>query len=181
MREVKINVCYSGGHNSALCAIECVRKYGKENVILLNHDIIGSIAGVQIEDQDIKRFKQEVADYLGLPITYANSKYKTPAEVIEAQGIIHNPTLHVAVCTYYLKTLPFMEALTKLFPVEKGKINEDVRLIYGFDKDEPARITRKVGTACNAGYQCEFPMLWEHRTIYNTEEIGIKRPKTYDI
>lgn len=28
-------VCYSGGHSSALVAIEVVRKYGKENVVLL--------------------------------------------------------------------------------------------------------------------------------------------------
>ena len=32
-------VCYSGGHSSALVAVEVVRKFGKENVVLLNHDI----------------------------------------------------------------------------------------------------------------------------------------------
>lgn len=56
----KYVVCYSGGHSSALVAIEAVRKVGKENVILLNHDI-----SIEVEDRDIKRFKQEVADYLG--------------------------------------------------------------------------------------------------------------------
>ena len=50
--------CYSGGHSSALVAIETVRRYGKDSVILLNHNI----APVS-ESQDIKRFKQEVADY----------------------------------------------------------------------------------------------------------------------
>lgn len=44
-------VCYSGGHSSALVAIEVVRKFGKENVILLNHDIKSTSEG-----EDIKRF-----------------------------------------------------------------------------------------------------------------------------
>lgn len=35
----KAIVCFSGGHSSALVAIEAVRKYGKNNVILLNHNI----------------------------------------------------------------------------------------------------------------------------------------------
>ena len=60
-------VCYSGGHSSALVAIEVVRKFGKENTILLNHDI-----NANVENQDIKRFKKEVAGYLGMEITYAN-------------------------------------------------------------------------------------------------------------
>jgi PP-loop superfamily ATP-utilizing enzyme len=44
---MKYIVCYSGGHSSALVAIEAVRKYGKENVILLNHDI-----SPNVEDAD---------------------------------------------------------------------------------------------------------------------------------
>ncbi len=50
-----------------LAAIETVRIYGRDNVILLNHDISS-----HVEHEDIKRFKHEIADYLGLPITYAN-------------------------------------------------------------------------------------------------------------
>ena len=60
-------VCYSGGHSSALVAVEVVRKFGKENVVLLNHDINQSV-----ENEDIKRFKNEVSEYLGVPITYAS-------------------------------------------------------------------------------------------------------------
>ena len=60
-------ICFSGGHSSALAAIETVRIYGRDNVILLNHDISS-----HVEHEDIKRFKHEIADYLGLPITYAN-------------------------------------------------------------------------------------------------------------
>ena len=58
LNKTKHIVCYSGGHSSALVAIEVVRKYGKENVILLNHDI-----NPRFENNDIKRFKKEVSDY----------------------------------------------------------------------------------------------------------------------
>ena len=60
-------VCLSGGESSAIVAIEVVRKFGKENVALLNHDISS-----KVEDADVKRFKKEISNYLGLPITYAN-------------------------------------------------------------------------------------------------------------
>ena len=63
---LKYIVCYSGGHSSALVALEAVRKYG-DKVVLLNHDISPSV-----EHIDVKRFKEEVASYLGLKITYAN-------------------------------------------------------------------------------------------------------------
>ena len=59
--------CFSGGESSAIVAIEVVRKFGKENVVLLNHDISS-----KVEDADVKRFKKEISNYLGLPITYAN-------------------------------------------------------------------------------------------------------------
>ena len=61
MKKNKHIVCYSGGHSSALVAIEVVKLFGKENVILLNHNI-----NPRYEDADIKRFKKEVAEYLVL-------------------------------------------------------------------------------------------------------------------
>ena len=47
-KNTKHIVCYSGGHSSAIVAIAVVKKYGKENVILLNHDIKNTV-----ESQDI--------------------------------------------------------------------------------------------------------------------------------
>ncbi|MDV2812613.1 hypothetical protein, partial [Klebsiella pneumoniae] len=60
-------VCFSQGHSSGLVAIEVVRKYGKENVILVNHAMNN-----KVETDDIRRFGKEVAAFLGLPITYVN-------------------------------------------------------------------------------------------------------------
>ena len=56
-------VHFSGGESSAIVAIEVVRKFGKENVVLLNHDI-----SPKVEDADAKRFKKEISNYLGLPM-----------------------------------------------------------------------------------------------------------------
>lgn len=72
-------VCYSGGHSSALVAVEVVRRFGAEHVTLLNHDINASV-----EDADIKRFKLEVASHLGVQIQYANHpKWDTMDQWVE--------------------------------------------------------------------------------------------------
>lgn len=173
---MKYVVCYSGGHSSAIAAVEVVRKYGKENVILLNHDI-----NERVEDADVKRFKKEVADYLGLSITYANMPDWDKKDQFDCMiegggnsfGLIH--------CTRMLKTIPFKIWMAKNFPVEEGKIRDDVKVVYGFDEKEENRITRRVGVMSAMGYMTEYPMLWKERTIFDIEEIGIKRPITYEI
>ena len=169
-------VCFSGGHSSAIAAIETVRKYGKENVILLNHDI-----SVKSEDADIKRFKQEVADYLGIKITYANMPGWEDNDQFDCMvegggnsfGLIH--------CTRMLKTEPFKQWLSENFPVENGEVRNDVKVIYGFDPKETVRINRRVSVMATMGYMTDFPLMWDERTIFDVEEIGIKRPISYEI
>lgn len=171
-------ICYSGGHSSALVAIEAVRRYGKENIILLNHDISS-----EVEHQDIKRFKQEVADYVGLPITYANMdnfEKLTPLRVCRKVSAFQ-VQVGQALCTYNLKTKPFYDWLNKNYPADIENMREDVRIMYGFDSDEMHRVQRRVGILATKGYRCEFPLLWKDRTIRNTEEVGISRPITYKI
>lgn len=174
----KYIVCFSGGHSSALVAIEAVRKYGKENVILLNHDI-----SPEVEDLDIKRFKQEIADYLEISITYANMEgweEKTPLRVCRELGGFkfgNGPAL----CTYKLKTEPFHKWLKDNYPVIPGEVREDIVLLYGFDKEETNRIQRRIGVMINQGYKTDFPLAFWKRTIQDTEEIGIKRPSCYEL
>lgn len=174
----KYVVCYSGGHSSALVAIEAVRKAGKENVILLNHNI-----SAEVEDSDIKRFKQEIADYLGVQITYANMEgweTKTPLKVCKDIGAFKVGT-GTALCTNRLKTEPFYEWLDLNFPSTPFEPREDIVILYGFNKEESNRIQRRIGVMMSKGYRTDFPLaLWD-RTILNTEEIGIKRPNTYEL
>lgn len=162
-------VCYSGGHSSALVAIEVVRKFGPADVILLNHDM-----AVWVEDADVKRFKREVAEFLGIPVTYANYKNATMDQFdvsVEAKAfkVDAGPEL----CTNRLKTGPFMRFLEENF--------SDKRVIcyYGFDANEPARIQRRSGIMGQLGYTTAYPLAFGERTIFGTEEIGIARPMTY--
>nr|WP_302596970.1 hypothetical protein [uncultured Cellulosilyticum sp.] len=174
---MKYIVCFSGGHSSALVAVEAVRRAGKNNVILLNHNI-----SPEVEHEDIKRFKQEVADYLEIPITYANMdgwEHLTPLRICKQLGGFkfgNSPVL----CTYNLKTKPFYKWLHENYPTTPGYPRKDIRILYGFDKNEQNRINRRVGIMFKEGYCTDYPLAYWKRTIQNIEEIGIKRPCTYE-
>lgn len=170
-------VCYSGGHSSALVAVEAVRRYGNENVILLNHDISSAV-----EHEDIKRFKREVADYLGVPVTYCNHsdfENTTPLEVCRQKKGFHSGN-HQCFCTHVLKTKPFVAWLGENYPVGIDGSRDDVVILYGFDASETGRIDRRAEHIAALGYRTEFPLAHWKRTIYEIEEIGIKRPITYE-
>lgn len=172
-------VCYSGGHSSAIAAVETVRRYGAENTILLNHDLCP-----RTEDPDIKRFKHEVSDYLGVPITYANMpgwEKKDQFDVCMELKAFKYGIQSSALCTQKMKTEPFHEWLSEHYPANPPYIREDISLVYGFDANEQNRIKRRIGIMSMMGYQTEYPLIWEQRTIYQIEEIGIDRPKTYSI
>lgn len=169
-------ICFSGGHASALCAVETVRKYGAENCILLNHDISS-----KVEDSSVKEFKLQVADALGVKLSFANAKNfegRTPLQVAREKGnFACKPGQHF--CTYELKTKPFHEWLKKNFPVKKGRRREDVRVVYGFDANEPERIERRRTIMNDMGYDTEFPLASNDCCIRDIREIGIEPPSVY--
>jgi hypothetical protein len=170
--EMKHIVLLSGGESSGMSAVETVRKYGKEDVILLNHDISS-----EVEHQDIKRFKQDVADYCDLPITPANMpdfETKTPLRVCK-QARAFQTVPGQALCTHRLKTEPFYKYLNDKFS------DCDCDIIYGFDKNEPHRIQRRSSILGLKGYKTDFPLAFWNRTISNIEDIGISKPITYKI
>ncbi len=168
----KFVICYSGGHSSALCAIETVKKHGKENVVLLNHNITETI-----ENSDIKRFKLQVANYLGLQITYANHinwEKATPIDVCLDAGAWKVGAGQI-LCTNRLKTAPFKKWLKENDP---KKINT---YIYGFDnsKKERLRAQRRSQIMGLDGYKTEYPLITWNKTIESTREIGINPPLCY--
>ncbi len=167
-KKMKYVVCYSGGHSSALVAVEAVRKYGKDNVILLNHNI-----SPKVEHQDIKRFKDAVADYLGIPITYANMNDWENMPPLEVAKKCCGFQFQVgqALCTYNLKTEPFYKWLDENYP--------SVSMDSGMN--EPHRIQRRAQILGTKGYKTDFPLALWNRTIHDIEEIGINRPCTYEI
>jgi hypothetical protein len=172
---VKHIVCYSKGNQSGLVAVEVVRRYGPENVILLNHNI-----NAKKELPEVKRFGLELAAYLGIPITYANmlgwdtkSQFDVCVEAKAFKVGAGHP-----LCTNRLKTEPFYEWLEEFYPVEKGTCRSDVTIYYGFG-NEPDRINRRRKHLNDMGYKVEFPLIEWPRTIRSTLEIGIKPSETY--
>lgn len=175
---MKYIVCYSGGHSSALVAVEAVRKVGKENVILLNHDISSSV-----EHEDIKRFKNEVADFLGIKITYANMpgyENLSPLKVAYKLRAFKYDNKH-ALCTYNLKNKPYYDWLDLNYPSYPFNPRKDITILYGFDEKETDRIQRRTGILLSKGYKTDYPLAFWNRTITNIEELGIERPSTYKI
>lgn len=165
-------ICYSGGETSALVAIEVSRKFGTGNLILLNHDIIGTV-----ENADIKRFKNEIAGYIGVPVTYANMPEwyrKDQFDVVVEAGAfkVGNGT---ALCTNRMKTEPFQKWL------KENAIDQSSVIYYGFDAKEPARIQRRSQILGAMGYRTEFPLLSWPRTIESTDDIGIAPPESYSV
>jgi hypothetical protein len=167
--------CYSGGHSSAIVAIEVARRFGPENTVLVNHDI-----HFAVEDHDIKRFKIEVADYIGVPITFANYKNQPAVLVDQFDVCVKAQAFKVGdgseLCTSRLKTEPFRDWLSDNMPPGSGII------YYGFDPGETKRIQRRTGIMGALGYRTDYPAaLWVDRTIRSTEEVGIARPQTYGV
>lgn len=165
-------ICYSGGHSSALVAIEVFRKYGNDDIILLNHDICASV-----EDVDVKRFKKEVAEYIGVIITYSNMLDVDTKDqfdvVVDAQAFkVGNGT---ALCTNRLKTAPFEKYLSENFS------DKECVIYYGFDANEKNRIQRRSQILGLQGYKTEYPLAFWIRTIQTTKEIGIEPPLTYGV
>lgn len=146
-------IAYSGGHSSAIVAIEVARRYPNDKIILLNHDI-----SEEVEDSDIKRFKKEVADYLGLPITYCNyndlplSELPNQFEVCETAGAFQNPNDKNAICTNRLKTAPFTTYL------EKYQSDKTAVIYYGFDAKEANRVERRESILQSMGYKSDYPL-----------------------
>lgn len=178
--EVTHIVCFSGGESSAKAAVEVVRKYGKENVILLNHNI-----NPRFEDADIKRFKEQVANYLGLHITYANiddiskdSAIPSQFHVCVLSGAMTDFSGN-ALCTARLKTEPFFRYLSRHFEPIGSLFYKPCIIYYGFDSKETIRMQRRTGILGAMGYKTDYPMIWKERTIYSIREIGIEPPLTY--
>lgn len=166
-------VSYSGGHSSALVAIEVTRRFGRDNVILVNHDISS-----RVENSDIKRFKNEVAGYLQIPITYASHpdfENNDQFDVCIKAKAFQTQAGH-QFCTSRLKTEPFHSFLEKEFP------DKNCIIYYGFDIEEQERIARRAGILGNMGYKTDFPLaFWKERTITSTREIGIEPPLSYGL
>jgi hypothetical protein len=147
-----------------------VRRYGPDDVVLLNHDI-----HARVEDADVKRFGREMSEVLGVPITQANhASWDTmdQFDVVMEAGAFKGANGHV-LCTHRLKSEPFDRWLDVHCPPGTAT------LYYGFDASETDRIQRRASILGARGYATDFPLATWRRTIHSTAEIGVAPPLTY--
>lgn len=164
-------ICFSGGQSSALAAIEVARRYGVQDMVLLNHDIHAAV-----EHPDIKRFKLDISKALGVPLTFANIQEKEFVDVDQFDVCLDANAFHtkgLALCTSRLKTQPFMNW------IKKNADPADTVIYYGFDPKETHRVQRRSGIMGAMGWKTDYPLLWNPRTIQSAREIGVKPPLTY--
>jgi hypothetical protein len=167
-------VCYSGGHSSGLVAVEVARRYGIQDLVLLNHDI-----AAHTEHTDIKRFKNELAAHIGVHITYANHPDLDSKQVDQFDVTMSAKAFKVRngqeLCTSRLKTEPFMRWLSEHVP------DKNCIIYYGFDANEHHRIQRRSGIMGSLGYKTDYPRALWYPTITSTHEIGVAPPLVYDL
>jgi hypothetical protein len=147
-----------------------VRRYGRNGVVLLNHDI-----NPRVEDPDVKRFKREVSAYLGLPVTQADHHRVEDWDQFDVTE--HARAFKVRngeeLCTSRLKTEPFKRWLAEHAPPGTAT------MYYGFDAAEEHRIRRRATILAAMGYESAFPLAHWRRTIQSTREIDVEPPLTY--
>lgn len=164
-------VCLSGGESSAIAAVEVARRHGTDGLVLLNHDLCASV-----ELPDIKRFKNEVAEYIGVPITFANIGGKATVDVDQFDVCIDARAFSAGghmLCTNRLKTAPFMRW------IENNADKQNTIIYYGFDVSETARVQRRIGIMGGQGWRTDYPLLWRERTLQRIADVGITPPLTY--
>lgn len=165
-------VCFSGGESSARVAWAVMNKFGRENTILLNHDI-----SPDVEPSDVKRFKSEFANMLGIPITYAN--HDMFPNVDQFDVTIKSKAFKVKngqeLCTSRLKTEPFNKFLNQNYP------DKNCIVYYGFDADETVRIQRRSSIMGSMGFKTDYPLALWNENIPSSHELGVAPPLVYDI
>lgn len=118
---------YSGGASSAWVAKYIVEKYGAENCVLLHTD-------TKWEDADCYRFMDEVADKLGVEITFHNDG-RTPADIFREDLYFGN--FGTAPCSKKLKMNQTFEYVQEMISAGYLPI-----LYFGIDYKEARRAPR---------------------------------------
>lgn len=167
----RIVVGFSGGVTSAWCAGWALKKYPKEEVVLLFHD-------TKEEDPDTYRFLREMAAALDHPIT-ERSDGRSMAELMEDHNMI--PNNRVPFCSEELKGIPGRKYIEEL----RAQGIAEIIKIYGFSAMEEVRIQRHTAMGWQTGFVARFPMVEESVTKQDAADwcqcvMGVKIPAMYE-
>jgi hypothetical protein len=161
-------IFYSGGIGSWATAKRVIMEHGKGNVILLFTDTL-------MEDEDLYRFLEDTSKEMEIPLTRI-ADGRDVWDIFKWSKFIGNSRL--APCSYYLKQKP-----AKKWIEENFKPNECV-LYLGIDWSEEHRT--KAPTENWLPYTVKFPMceepyLSKEDMLKILDNVGIKRPRLYEM
>lgn len=143
------HIClFSGGAGSAYMSY-LVAKEHHADTILLHHSTFAEHPTADI-------FRQKVADYIGLPITYANDG-RSLWQVIDDNSCL--PSQFIPFCTRILKHEPAEKFYKSL--------DEDFILYIGYGADEWRRIQKQTARIEHSGKTVRYPLA--ENNISNTE------------
>lgn len=142
----KIVVGFSGGVTSAWCAGWALRKYSREDVVLLWHD-------TKEEHPDTYRFLHEMAAALDMPIT-ERSDGRSVTELFRDEGFLGNN--QNSMCSRTLKAEQFERYAQELRGQGFGVLK-----VLGYSAREWQRMQRAIARAEQGGYQVAFPVAAE--------------------
>lgn len=162
-------VSLSSGISSAIAALIVIKKYGKDNVILL-------FADTQIEDDDNYRFLEDISKHLDKKIIKISTGIN-PYELFTANNLV--PFNAIAPCTFNLKIKIIQNYIKVLQKSYK------IILHIGMNKKDKGRYLAPIKNWSKIDVKVEYPLLKkenkhldDNKTIL---DLGIKIPRMYEL
>ena len=137
------HIClFSGGAGSAYMSYLVAQQYPDDTILLFNNP--------KAEHPDADRFRKQVADYIGLPITEV-SDGRDLWELIDDNKCLPS------------SFIPFCSRILKQEPAEKyyKTLTEDFTLYIGYDISEGRRIQKQTARIEHSGRKVKYPLM-EH-------------------
>jgi len=159
-------VLFSGGSASSYLAYMISQKEKKEDIILLHTPTFS-------EHPDADRFRRQVSDYVGLPITEA-ADGRDLWKLIDDNHCL--PSQFIPFCTRKLKQEPAMKFYKSL--------SEDFIIYVGYGRKEWRRVQKQSSRFESMGLKSDYPLFYNNiddQVIKDTikNEWGICLPITY--
>jgi len=160
---VKNVIAFSGGIQSSYMTLMLVKELPKSSIILLFHD-------TKTEPSDNYRFRREISEYIGIPITEF-SDGRDIWQVFDDENFLGNN--RIPICSMKLKVIPAQKFYKK--------INDDFVVYIGYNMYEHRRAQKICARYPKIKYK--FPLLERKismcEIISGIKSTGITLPKMY--
>lgn len=133
-------VLYSGGANSSLVAYLLSRQFDKKDIILLHTPTYS-------EHPDADRFRNEFADFVGLPIT-VQADGRDIWQLIKDHHCL--PSDRIPFCSEELKTIQSYKFYNTMA--------DEFVVYYGYGANEYNRVQRSTARLEHAGFKSSYPL-----------------------